>query len=168
MISGIMPQPFAFILLLMALLSGVALASHQQVIVLRVPARYDSIRLLVAALRKAAQNARLGEPEIFACRLALDEACVNIIEHAYTNQGGGEIEVTMQGTPGVCVIRLTDFGQPYDPTLIPAPEFTVELDEAKPGGLGLFLMKALMDEVQYVVGSGRNSLVMVKRRTFQT
>ncbi len=112
--------------------------------------------------------ARLGEQEAFACRLALDEACVNIIEHAYANDAGGEIEVTIQGKPGVCTICLTDFGESYDPEKVATPRFGGDLDAASPGGLGLYLMRTMMDEVQYVVSPYGNSLIMVKRRSFQT
>jgi serine/threonine-protein kinase RsbW len=115
-----------------------------------------------------ANKARLGEQEAFACRLALDEACVNIIEHAYANHETGEIEVTIESAPGVCTICLTDFGEPYDPSQVAQPRFGIDMEEANPGGLGLYLMRTMTDDVQYVVGPQGNSLIMVKRRSFQT
>jgi serine/threonine-protein kinase RsbW len=162
------PQPLIFICLFAILLAGSSFLFRRHSIVMRVPARYESVRLLAASLSQVVRNARLGEQEAFACRLALDEACVNIIEHAYADQPVGEIELALQAGPGICEIRLTHFGQPYDPSQIRSPEFGVTLDQVRTGGLGLFLMRTLMDDVQYVAGPAGNCLTMVKRRSFQT
>lgn len=166
--SMVIPQPLIFILVLLVLLVIAALAGKQRPIVVRVPAKYDSIRILASVLGKVINVSRLGEREAFACRLALDEACVNIIEHAYANHSTGEIEATIHGSPGMCTICLTDFGEPYDPQQVASPQFGEDIEQASPGGLGLYLMRTMMDDVQYVASPNGNSLIMVKRSSFQT
>jgi len=112
-----------------------------------------------------AKSAGLNESEAYACRLAIDEACVNIIEHAYFSNQSGEIEVWLKAGPGVCEICLTDFGQPYNPQeMIPATR-AIGLEHARPGGLGLHLINTMMDVVVYRPSPHGNSLLMVKRRT---
>lgn len=162
------PQPLILIAVLAAVLLIGAFLARNRTVVVRVPAQYDSIRTLASLLGKIAGTARLDEQEAFACRLALDEACVNIIEHAYANAASGEIEVTIQGAPGMCMICLTDFGEPYDPQEVARPRFGVDIEDASPGGLGLYLMRSMMDEVQYVVSPYGNSLIMVKRSSLPT
>ncbi len=130
---------------------------------LRVPARFESIRWLVSLLDELAREAQLNEQAIFQCRLALDEACANIIRHAYANDPSGEIEAHIRAGKRTFTIRLTDFGEPYDPaTLAAAPATVRGLDNARPGGLGLHLMRSVMDEVRYTPGPRGNHLVMVK------
>lgn len=162
------PQPIILIAVLAAVLTAGAFLARNRTVVVRVPAQYESIRTLAQLLGRIAGTSRLGEQETFACRLALDEACVNIIEHAYANEPGGEIEVMIQGAPGMCIICLTDFGQPYDPQKVPRPRFAAAIEEASPGGLGLHLMRTMMDDVQYVVSPYGNSLIMVKRSSLPT
>src|SRR5574341_620301 len=89
---------------------------HHQPVVIRVPARLESIRALAAMLTRSVRRAQFAEKDAFYCRLALDEACMNIIEHAYSNEQSGEIEVAIHVDFNACVIRLTDFGIPYDPS----------------------------------------------------
>ena len=163
-----MPPPAILIAVLAVVLAAGAFLARKRTVVVRVPARYDSIRTLASLLGRFAGTARLGEQEVFACRLALDEACVNIIEHAYANEASGEIEVIIQSAPGMCTICLTDFGEPYDPQQVAQPRFAGSLEDASPGGLGLYLMRTMMDDVQYVVSPYGNSLIMVKRGSLPT
>jgi len=165
---GEIPQPVILIAVLAAVLAVGAVLARNRTVVVRVPARYDSIRTLASLMGRVAGSARLGEQETFACRLALDEACVNIIEHAYANRSSGEIEVMIQTGPGICTICLTDFGEPYDPQQVAQPRFGGSLEDASPGGLGLYLMRTMMDDVQYVVSPYGNSLIMVKRSSLPT
>lgn len=159
------PPPLSFILILALLLLFSKALFRDHTIVIRVPARYESIRMIVSLMRSAAKQAQLGDHEIFECRLALDEACVNIIEHAYASSDSGEIEVVVRAVPGVCTICLTDFGTPYDPSQVPVPSPDLSLEDATPGGLGLYLMRRVMDDIQYVASPHGNSLVMVKRQS---
>lgn len=102
----------------------------------------------------------------------MDEACSNIIEHAYAQTPGGEIHIHVHAEPGHrIVITLIDTGEPFDPQAVPVHDPQSCLDDSKVGGLGLFLMRRAMDDVQFEfnvkgVGLGQpkrfNRLTMVK------
>ena len=166
-----MYQGRAALILLLIALGGLGLLlaiavflMRGRVIRLRVPARFESIRWLAVFVDELAREAQLGERAAFQCRLALDEACTNIIEHAYAGNPAGEIEACIRAGRGVCTIRLTDFGEPYDPTDVAPPPQPGRLDDVTPGGLGLYLMRTVMDDVRYTPSPRGNRLVMVKRR----
>jgi serine/threonine-protein kinase RsbW len=112
-----------------------------------------------------ARRARLGEPDAYQCKLAVDEACSNIIRHAYGGEPTGEFDVLIQIDDGVFTIQLTDYGEPYDPQDIPSPTMGSTIEDAQPGGLGLYLIRSVMDEVHYTPDPHGNRLVMVKRRS---
>ena len=139
-----------------------AIWSRRRIVRLRVPARLETIRTVMRVAEDLARQAHLDDQAIFHCRLALDEACVNIIRHSYANNSFGEIDVRFKIGRGAITISLTDFGEPYDPSRVYTPPGRSSLGEAMPGGLGLHLIKSVMDDVQYRTGSGRNRLVMVK------
>ncbi len=123
---------------------------------------YDSIPTITQFVAEAARAASLDENEVFHCQMAVDEACTNVIEHAYGGQGAGNIEITCLVEPGSCVIEIVDHGKPFDPDSVPAPKLGARLDEIKPGGIGLHLMRRLMDEVRFEFTDQGNFLTMKK------
>jgi serine/threonine-protein kinase RsbW len=132
-----------------------------------VPGRYDQISVICDFVAQGAQKAGLDEDAAFHVQLACDEACTNIIEHAYGGESAGEIEVSWQLNQRSLTVTLKDKGQPFDPDGIETPHIPqnqAELDQLKIGGLGLHFMRRIMDEVlfQFDEKSG-NTLIMVKR-----
>lgn len=124
------------------------------------PARPEALAAIRAAV--AAAVAGLGAPvgAVDACVLAVDEACQNIIRHAYKG-GEGDIVLHVAREGGDIIIRLMDFAAPVDPDKI----VSRPLDEIRPGGLGTHLMRSVMDRVGFrppPAGVG-NLLEMVKR-----
>lgn len=106
----------------------------------------DSIREYVA---RAAKDAGFDEAGVYAIQLAADEACSNIIEHAYKLDENGEIECTCGLEGNNLVIVFRDHGNSYDPASVPTPNLTGKINKRQIGGLGLYLIRHLMDEVQY-------------------
>ena len=136
---------------------------------LTVPGRYDQIRVICEFVADGAKNAPFSDDEIFHIELACDEACTNIIEHAYSGEDQGPIEVTWDMQPEGFTITLTDQGETFDPTAVPTPTTPTELnnleelDNVKVGGLGLHFMKKLMDKVIFTFKEGKgNQLIMIK------
>jgi serine/threonine-protein kinase RsbW len=151
--------------LLMIMLACSALAlrkRHTYAVRLRVPARFESIRLLLGLVDEMARHVAFGEQAVYQCRLALDEACANIIQHAYANNPLGEIDVAMRAEKDRLTISLIDFGESFDPLAARAPAVRGSLEAASPGGLGLFLIRRVMDDVWYTPDASGNQLVMVK------
>lgn len=129
------------------------------------PGRFDGLATIGEFVCRAAEGAGLDDRAVYEVQLAVDEACSNIIEHAYGGEGRGDIEITCRiGSEGLTVM-LRDFGRPFDPTSISLPDLTASLQDRDLGGLGLYFMRRLMDEIdfEFTPDSG-NVLTMVKRR----
>lgn len=123
---------------------------------------YSSIPTITQFVAEAAHAAFLDEDAVFHCQMAVDEACTNVIEHAYGGENKGNIEIVCRVEPGRCTIRIVDHGKPFDPTKVPAPKASQSLDDVRPGGIGLHLMKQLMDDVRFEFTEHGNVLTMVK------
>ena len=129
------------------------------------PGRYKSLAKISDFVMKAAQKAKLDDSDIYAVQLAVDEACSNIIEHAYGGEGSGEIHCTCTASQNGLTVVLRDRGRPFNPENIPEPRFDVSISDLKPRGAGLFLMRKLMDEVYFDFSPETgNTLTMVKHK----
>ena len=124
----------------------------------------DEIRDFVADI---ARRAGFNDRDVYNIQLATDEAASNIIEHAYEGISNGVLELSCGMMDDSIKIVLTDHGEPYDPESIPMPDLKADLSERKIGGLGIFLMRKLMDTVHYESRPeiNRNTLTMTKRRS---
>lgn len=102
--------------------------------------------------------------DIYSVQLAVDEACTNVIQHAYSKRSGESIVIRcmLSSTRNKFIVNIIDWGKSFDPTIIPKPDTESCLDERKEGGLGIFFMRKFMDEVKYVSSNGMNILTMVK------
>jgi serine/threonine-protein kinase RsbW len=129
------------------------------------PGRYDSLNRILEFVAAAAEQAGLDRRAVQAVQLAVDEACSNIIEHAYGGESRGDIECTCCVDEDALVTRLADQGAPFDPDAVPAPDLEAPLEDRTEGGLGVFIMRQLMDEIHYdFTPQSGNVLTLVKRR----
>lgn len=129
------------------------------------PGRYESLAQISDLIVRQAKEAGLDESAIYAVDLAVDEACTNIIEHAYGGEGIGNIQCTCQVGEDGLTITLRDFGQPFNPEEIPAPNAKARLKDLRSGGAGLFLIRKMMDEVRFEFSpNAGNVLTMVKHK----
>ena len=129
------------------------------------PAKFeylDEIRDLVA---QVAREGGFTEKEIYSLQLAADEAASNIIEHAYEGVSDANLVVTCDVRGEMMVISMRDSGIPFDPSKVKQPNFKADLSDRQIGGLGVYLMRKIMDEVRYESNSKTgNLLTMIKRR----
>ena len=123
----------------------------------------DEIRDFVGEI---AHSGKFSDKDVYNIQLAADEAASNIIEHAYEGVSDGVLEISCGLKNDVLTIILVDHGESFDPSDVPMPNLKADLSERKIGGLGLYLMRKLMDEVSYNVDSKNNSntLTLIKRR----
>jgi serine/threonine-protein kinase RsbW len=129
------------------------------------PGRYESLADISEFVLSAAKAAGLDENASYAVQTAVDEACSNIIEHAYGGEGKGDIVCSVSHTPQSLTIVLKDFGRPFNPKAIREPDIRASLKRRKEGGLGLFFIRKLMDEVHFEFSPEKgNQLTMVKRK----
>ncbi|HLO17980.1 MAG TPA: ATP-binding protein [Anaerolineales bacterium] len=122
----------------------------------------DEIREFVGEI---ARKGGFSDKDVYNIQLATDEAASNIIEHAYENVSNGILELSCGVQGDAITIILTDRGESFDPSEVPTPDLKADLSDRKIGGLGIFLMRKLMDEVHYEPKPDkRNVLTMIKRK----
>lgn len=126
-------------------------------------ARFESLDAVREFVVQAARQAGLSERDIYSVQLAADEAASNIIEHAYEGVANGEIEITTEIAGDALRIIMRDHGKPFDPGEIADPDVDSDLEDRLVGGLGLFFMRKLMDEVDFQSSPEKgNVLTMLK------
>ena len=122
----------------------------------------DEIREFVGEI---ARKGGFGEKDVYNIQLATDEAASNIIEHAYEGISNGVLDISCGMEADAIKIILIDYGLPFDPSIVPVPDLKADLSDRKIGGLGLFLMRKLMDDVHYdPLPNKSNVLTMIKRK----
>lgn len=140
--------------------------------VLTKPGRYEEIKSLCEFVCKGADEAGFDETAVFHIELACDEACTNIIEHAYGEENAGNITISYQTDQADFVITIQDNGRPFElkDNLTPPPQLSEDLspnevvENLKVGGLGLHFIHELMDDVRFTSGKKKgNILTMVKK-----
>ena len=129
------------------------------------PGQFDSLAAIGEFVSRAAKAAGLDARAVYSVQMAVDEACSNIIEHAYGGEGRGDIECTCQINGNGLTVTLRDRGCAFDPSSVPEPDVDAELGDRQEGGLGLYLIRKLMDDVRFkFTPDAGNVLTMVKRK----
>jgi len=113
------------------------------------PGRFESLVQISQYVLQAAREAGLNPKAAYAVELAVDEACANIIDHAYGGEDKGEIECSCIPEPGNLRVVLRDHGRPFDPSNTPQLDPKARLEDCSCGGAGLVLIRNLVDEVHY-------------------
>ena len=131
---------------------------------LQVPSSTENLALIREFVSSTAQQAGLSAKEAAGLELAVDEACANVIEHAYGHDVSKEVIVRARLSDETLSIDIEDTGNGFDPETVNQEELEQLISKRKTGGLGMRLMKTLMDEVRYEIEPGKkNALHMVKR-----
>lgn len=101
---------------------------------------------------------------LFQMQLAVEELACNVINHGY-GEAGHEFDIAISSSPETVTIEVVDGARPYNPlTEAPEPDVGAALDERRVGGLGVFLVREISDEMHYSREDGKNRLTIVKRR----
>jgi serine/threonine-protein kinase RsbW len=131
---------------------------------LQVPSSTENLALIREFVGSAALQAGFNSSEIAKLELAVDEACANVIEHAYGHDTTKEVIVRATLDDESLSIDVEDTGNGFDPNSVDQEEIEQLISKRKTGGLGMRLMKTLMDEVRYECEPGKkNALHMMKR-----
>lgn len=121
-------------------------------------AKAENLASFRKELRELLATSGLDEKKIHEVTLAVDEAMANVIRHGYQGECG-KIEVFFRNFGDRVEVLIRDYGKCFDPTQIPAPE----LPPRKPGGLGVYFIRTVMDKVQYCIGDHQsNELLLTK------
>lgn len=113
-------------------------------------------------MEKLAEAYGISPDVQFQLNLAIDEALANSINYAYPEGTEGSIILEAETEGNMLVLRLMDYGTPFDPTLQGDVDTTLSVEQRPIGGLGIFLIKQMMDDVTYVRQEEKNILTMKK------
>jgi serine/threonine-protein kinase RsbW len=135
---------------------------------LRVDAQLENLSAIRDFVEEAATRLNTSVAAIPNIVLAVDEMVTNIIVHGYRGQVGSiEIDVTTQGD--ALIVQLRDQAPPFDPTVVRPPNLSIPFDERPPGGLGIYLTRKVMDDVQHRVSAAHgNDLTLIKHHVVQS
>ncbi len=129
---------------------------------LKLPARIENLNSLIKFISECAARRGFAPSEIRKIELAAEEAIVNICRYAYPSCSG-EVEVKCMEDESGSVIEIADSGIPFDCHSVPCPDVNATLENRKMGGLGVYLMTRVMDEVHYRWEKDRNVLTLIYR-----
>jgi serine/threonine-protein kinase RsbW len=125
---------------------------------------FSSLENICEFVTKEAKKAGLNEDSIYAVQLAVDEACSNIIEHAYHDEENGKIICDCNVIEDGLEIVLKDTGKPFDPESVPEPLIGVPLKELKLRGAGIYLIRKVMDDVVFEFNDQDGSILRMKKK----
>ncbi|MCZ6467124.1 MAG: ATP-binding protein [Alphaproteobacteria bacterium] len=133
----------------------------QSLLKLRFPSQADRLKLVRSAVSEAAKRCGCTAEVARDIVIAVDEACQNVIRHAYGGASDGEIILEIRHTGDEIVVFLRDFAKATEVAKVKPRE----LDDLRPGGLGTHFIGEVMDEVEFMPSppDGGNLLRMVKR-----
>ena len=129
-----------------------------------IAARVESLAAARAFIERACAEARADAEAACALKLAVDEACANIIEHGYAGRPGGSIAISCEDVDGALRVTIVDGGRAFSPEALPPPDTTSSWRERPIGGLGWHFLRSSVDVVDYAPDpAGGNRLTLVKR-----
>jgi serine/threonine-protein kinase RsbW len=140
------------------------MSSFERKFTLQVPSSTENLAMIREFVTAVGRQAQLEETDISNLELAVDEACANVIEHAYGHDITKEVVVRAKFDDESMCISVIDEGRGFDPDKTPQDSVEQLIHERKSGGLGIRLIKKLMDEVSYEIVPGqKNELHMTKK-----
>lgn len=105
----------------------------------------------------------VDEQTLYDLKLAMDEACTNIITHGYAGMNPGSVILSVEVDPEKVILTITDFGHAFEPTETSMPDVQAGLADQPMSGFGLFFIYQCMDQVEYETNEDGNCLRLTKR-----
>ena len=130
---------------------------------LEIKSRTENLAEIREFINSAAVEAGFSKDAIDNIILAVDEACTNIIKHAYKYFPDGKIILNLKTDKKTFTIEIIDYGKSFEPGLVTNPDLLKYFNEKRVGGLGMYLMKALMDDIKYTSVPGKFNRVSLTK-----
>lgn len=124
--------------------------------------KIEEIGKLEPFIEQIGERLSLAPDLVFNLNLVLEEAVSNVINYAYPHQEGKEINIQASLMKDNLIFVITDSGVAFDPTLVPEADITLSAEERPIGGLGIFIIKQIMNEVNYQRIDGKNVFTLKK------
>jgi serine/threonine-protein kinase RsbW len=128
---------------------------------LEINAVRENYAFLVEAIEAFLAAEHVDREDAAAILVASEEVFINIVDHGY-GQNGGTLTLRLSRAGGRVRMTYIDAGVPFNPLELPAPDIDLPLDRRRAGGLGLMIVRKLMDSVAYERRDGKNHLTLVK------
>ena len=122
----------------------------------------SEINKLATFVEELGDELNLTPDLVFNLNLVLEEAVSNVILYAYPKEESQEIYLSASVLDNNLVFVLTDTGKEFDPTQAPDADVTLSAEEREIGGLGIFLIRQIMNKVEYQRINGKNLLTLAK------
>ena len=132
--------------------------------ILTVPADINYLAHIRDHVKKIAVADNFDPKTIHAVQLAVDEVCTNVIRHGYKDISGGLIQIKVNTGKTRIEVIILDQGKTHDPKQIKNPDLKRYVEIGKIGGLGIMMIRKLMDEIKYNVTSHGNEFHLIKYR----
>ena len=123
----------------------------------------SEINKLAIFIEGLGEELNLTPDLVFNLNLVLEEAVSNVILYAYPKEESQEISLSAKMSGSNLVFVLTDSGKEFDPTQAPDADITLSAEERQIGGLGIFLIRQIMNTVEYQRIDGKNILTLGKQ-----
>jgi serine/threonine-protein kinase RsbW len=136
---------------------------HEGSITIRLRAEVPEVERLNRLIRQFGELHEIPGRTLYSMNLAVDEVVSNVILYAFDNPIEQEVLIQLSAREGEVSAVITDFGRAFDPLSMPAPDLDAPLEEREVGGLGIHLVKSLMDRVEYHRDGLKNVLTVRKR-----
>jgi serine/threonine-protein kinase RsbW len=130
---------------------------------LNIESRTEQLIAVREFVSRAALMFGFSEEDVSKIALAVDEACTNIIKHAYRFDPTKSMTISVRGRNGAFEISILDDGVQFNPGNIHPPDMKEYLTHFRKGGLGVYLMKSLMDKVEYDIKPGKRNEVRLTK-----
>jgi len=132
---------------------------------LKLESKSSNLKLIREFVVRIAQEADFNEEDMHKIELAVDEACSNVVKHAYPDNENNSIEIEVSFDSRAFNVKVQDRGCGFDPNRLPQTDMKTYLEKYQVGGLGIHLMKSLMDLVEYNINPAKkNQVILTKFR----
>jgi len=125
-------------------------------------AELESLQVFRDFIAECCARYDIPKDVVLDLKLAVDEACTNIITHGYKGMDPGSIILSFRIEPDRILVQITDFGHVFEPVEAPKPDVEAALDDQELGGLGLYLIYQTMDNIDYQCSEDGNTLTFTK------
>lgn len=136
---------------------------HEGSISIRIAADVREIERLNRLVRQFGELHDVPSRTLYAVNLALDELVTNVILYGYENSEGKEVVVHIETLGSDLTASVSDDAKPFDPLQVSPPDLNAPLEDRQLGGLGIHLVRSLMDKVTYTREGEKNVLTVRKR-----
>ena len=128
---------------------------------IKIRAVAENMSVVTDYLTECLEKKGIPEKHIYALNIAADEIFSNIAKYGFTHEAG-EVDILVETGESGVRLTFTDSGRPFNPLEADDPDITKKAEEREPGGLGIFMVKKLMDKTEYRYENGRNVMSVFK------